>query len=163
MQDVCTNTEKCANCASEFHSTADCSRAPKCVSCGNSSSHLSSSPTCPAFLCKSEALVEHYPENAMPYYLTKENWTWSTSSPHPLTMVAPLPAPSLVNSSLLAKQVKHKTALAGTLPLPFCSPDCAEQIMAGQKSGENPLCRMCGALSWQQLPLLTHVLTSPFH
>jgi hypothetical protein len=122
MQDICINAEKCANCASEFHSTANCSRAPKCTSCSDDSSHLSSSPTFPVFLHKSEALVECYPENAMPYHPTKENWTRSTSPPNPLTMVASLPAHKQTcshqqQSSGQASQAQNNTSRSLAPPL----------------------------------------------
>ena len=96
-QDVCTGIAKCSNCSSESHSSINCSSAPKCVSCGNGSSHPSSSPSCPAFMHKSDALVDRYPENAMPYFPTNESWTWAAAPSNPSPAPFPLPPPQLAN------------------------------------------------------------------
>jgi hypothetical protein len=97
-QDVCTSFERCSICASEFHSSSGCTNTPKCVSCGDGSAHPSSSPACPTFIRKCEALDERYPENAMPYFPTNESWTWATSpsNPPPPTL-SPLPPPQQAN------------------------------------------------------------------
>ena len=66
MQDLCIGVAKCANCTSESHSTDKCDRSPSCMSCGLSSQHPSSSPSCPSFIKKCEALDNRFPENTMP-------------------------------------------------------------------------------------------------
>jgi hypothetical protein len=96
-QDTCISVVRCSNCASDSHGSSDCSKTPKCVSCGEGSSHPSTSLTCPAFLRKSEALVERFPENSMPYYPTNESWTWATSPANPPPSTSPLPPPQQSN------------------------------------------------------------------
>jgi hypothetical protein len=96
IQDACIGVEKCANCASENHSSTECSNSwtPNCVSCGVGSTHPSTSPKCPTFIKKCEALDERFPENAMPYFPTKEAWTWAASPvnpPRPSSPSPPLP------------------------------------------------------------------------
>ena len=81
FKDGCHNNERCAHCASESHSSANCDRsnAPSCAACGDRSNHPASSPTCPTFLAKQKALLQRFPENSMPYYPTGERWTWAQS------------------------------------------------------------------------------------
>ena len=74
-QDACIGIDKCANCASESHRSDKCDRAPSCVSCGPGSRHPSTFAACPAFIKKSEALDGCFPENTMPYFPAKEDWT----------------------------------------------------------------------------------------
>jgi hypothetical protein len=123
MQDACIGVEKCSNCASEFHSSNDCTRAPKCVSCGEGSSHPSSSPTCPTFTRKSEALDEHFPENSMPYFPTSENWTWAMAPSNPPTSTSPLPPPQQSNpcqpnSLRPVRQAAHRSGRGQLHPQP---------------------------------------------
>lgn len=94
IRNVCKTTERCAHCASESHTTADCppNRPPHCVSCGPDSNHASSSRTCPSFIHKSEALDARYPENGMPYFPTGERWTWAPAPPK-LSISPPKPQP----------------------------------------------------------------------
>ena len=101
VHDTCTGIEKCSKCTSEFHTANSCIGMPKCVSCGEGSSHPSSAPTCPTFIRKCTALDERYPENAMPYFPTNENWTWA-ASPSPPSIPSPsspsfLPPPQQAN------------------------------------------------------------------
>jgi hypothetical protein len=97
IQEACINTAKCANCSSESHTSNNCSRAPKCVSCSEGSSHPSTAPTCPTFIRKCAALDDRYPENAMPYFPTNENWTWATSPSNPPPSAALSPPPQQAN------------------------------------------------------------------
>ena len=83
MQDSCIGVAKCVNCSSESHSADKCDRSPSCVSCGPSSQHPSSSPSCPSFIKKCEALDSRFPENTMPYYPSKDSWTWAASPSNP--------------------------------------------------------------------------------
>ena len=89
-------SKKCTNCSSEFHKSDKCDRSPSCVSCGPSSNHPSSSTTCPLFTRICEMLNGHYPKNAMPYFLSREVWTWATvpTNPPPLPK-APHNTPSM--------------------------------------------------------------------
>ena len=80
---MCIGVKKCANCRSKFHHTDKCDRAPNCISCGKGSNHPSTSPLCPMFLRKCEALNGQFPENTMPYFPSKEGWTWETSPTNP--------------------------------------------------------------------------------
>jgi len=95
IKDACISIERCATCASEFHSSSNCinSNCPKCVSCSDGSTHPSTSQTCPSFLRKCDALDSRFPENTMPYYPTKERWTWVLKPPNP-DRPPPLPASS---------------------------------------------------------------------
>ena len=53
----------------------------------------STSPSCPTFLRKCEALDGHFPVNAMPYYPSKESWTWAAAPANP-----PPPLPQEANA-----------------------------------------------------------------
>jgi hypothetical protein len=97
MQDTCIGVKKCSNCASKSHGSIDCNRAPKCVSCGDGSSHPSSSLTCPTFTRKSNALDERFPENTMPYFPTSESWTWAMSPSNLPSSTSSLPPPQQSN------------------------------------------------------------------
>src|ERR1700722_14901156 len=85
FRDGCYNKERCAHCASETHTTANCdsSNAPSCAACGEGSNHPAASPTCPTFLAKQKSLLQRFPENSMPYYPTGERWTWAQNPPNP--------------------------------------------------------------------------------
>ena len=96
-QDSCIGVERCTNCASEFHQTARYDRSPACVSCGPGSQHPSTSPTCPSFMQKCDALDQHFPENAMPYFPSIETWTWAAAPANPPPPDNPLPPPQLAN------------------------------------------------------------------
>lgn len=80
----CRNSERCGTCASGAHDTARCTSKsePKCVSCGPTSSHASTSRECGAFLEKCQNLDNKYPENRMFFYPTSERWTWVTDETH---------------------------------------------------------------------------------
>jgi hypothetical protein len=97
IQEACIGVEKCANCTSEFHSTNNCDRTPKCVSCRDSSTHPSTSPSCPTFIHKCEALDECYPENAMLYFPTNKKWTWASSPTNLPLPTSSLPPPQQPN------------------------------------------------------------------
>ena len=100
MQDSCIGVAKCVNCSSESHSADKCDRSPSCVSCGPSSQHPSLSPSCPSFIKKCEALDNRFPKNAMPYYPSKDGWTWAASpsnQPPPREAPPPLLQPSNPN------------------------------------------------------------------
>ena len=73
-QDTCIGVDRCSNCSSEFHHWDKCDRAPAYVLCGAGSNHPSTSPTCPTFLRKCDALDGCFPENTMPYFPSKEGW-----------------------------------------------------------------------------------------
>jgi hypothetical protein len=96
-QDACIGIERCSTCASESHSSRDCNKTPKCVSCGDGSTHPSTSPACPTFIHKSEALDGRCPENSMPFFPTDESWTWATSSTNPPPPTSSLPPPQQSN------------------------------------------------------------------
>ena len=96
-QDACIGIEKCPTCVSESHSSRDCNKPPKCVSCGEGSSHPSTLLTCPTFIRKSEVLDGHCPENAMPFFPMDESWTWATSPTNPPPPTSPLPPPQQAN------------------------------------------------------------------
>ena len=101
--------EKCANCSSEFHQMDKCDRAPACVSCGRASNHPSTSPACPMFLRKCEALDGHFPKNTMPYFPSREGWTWPaspTNPPQPQKM--PTPQPQLANPNHHSIWLQHQ-------------------------------------------------------
>ena len=95
-QDACIGVEKCANCASEFHQSANCDRPPACVSCGPSSQHPSTSSTCPTFMQKCDALDLRFPENSMPYFPSTETWTWAAAPANPPPPSTSLPPPPAV-------------------------------------------------------------------
>ena len=100
VQDTCIGVEKCTNCGSEFHHTDKCDRAPNCVSCSKGSNHPSTSPLCPTFLRKCKALDGQYPENTMPYFLSKEGWAWEASPTNPLPPAARNSRPTIPASKL---------------------------------------------------------------
>ena len=79
IQDSCIGIERCTNCASEFHKADTCDRVLACILCGPDSRHLSTSLNCPTFLNKCDALDQQFPENAMPYFLVGDSWTWATA------------------------------------------------------------------------------------
>jgi hypothetical protein len=85
FKDSCPNEERCANCASDSHPTADCnaSNPPSCAACADGSNHTASSPNCPTFIAKQKALLQRFPENTMPYYPTEERWTWVQNPANP--------------------------------------------------------------------------------
>ena len=83
IQDMGIEVEKCTNCGSKFHHTDKCDRTPNCVSCGKGSNHPSTSPLCPTFLKKCEALDSQFPKNTMPYFSSKEGWTWEAAPTNP--------------------------------------------------------------------------------
>jgi hypothetical protein len=99
FKDSCPNEERCANCASDSHSTADCnnSNTPSCAACADGSNHTASSPNCPTFIAKQKALLQRFPENTMPYYPTEERWTWvqNPANPERPSSPAPLDQPRL--------------------------------------------------------------------
>ena len=82
-QDNCMGVKKCANCASEFHRSDKCDRSPSCVSCGPGSNHPSTSASCPSLARRCEALDGCFPENAMPYFPSREDWTWASVPTNP--------------------------------------------------------------------------------
>ena len=90
-QDTCIGVDRCSNCSSEFHQVDKCDSAPACVSCSAGSKHPSTSSSCPTFLRKCEALNSRFPENTMPYYPSKESWTWAAAPANP----PPLPPQEL--------------------------------------------------------------------
>jgi hypothetical protein len=96
-QDSCIRLERCANCASEFHRADKCDRQPCCVACGPGSQHPSTSPACPAFMQKCDALDGRFPENAMPYFPSNDSWTWATAPSNPPPPDIPLPPPQQAN------------------------------------------------------------------
>jgi hypothetical protein len=83
IRDSCTSIDRCAICTSEFHAATDCINKdrPKCVSCGDGSTHPSTSHTCPTYTRKLQELDARSPENAMPYFPTEESWTWVMNPP----------------------------------------------------------------------------------
>jgi hypothetical protein len=93
FRDNCRNNEHCGHCASESHASTNCDRAnaPSCAVCGDGSNHPASSPTCPTFLVKQKALLQHFPENSMPYYPTEERWTWAQAPSNPEKPSSPPP------------------------------------------------------------------------
>ena len=61
------------------HAQVNCmsnSNALSCAACGDGSNHPASCPICSTFIAKQKALLQCFPENMMPYYPTKERWTW---------------------------------------------------------------------------------------
>ena len=115
-RDACIGVEKCANCASKSHTTNNCPNAwtPKCVSCGVGSTHPSTSPKCPSFIKKCEALDERFPENTMPYFPTSEAWTWASTPvnpPRPSSPNPPLPMRS--NPRLRSPRSTHQSSHQG--------------------------------------------------
>ena len=94
FQDVCTNMERCATCASDSHTAASCdnSNTPSCAACGDGSNHPATSPICPTFLAKQKTLLQRFPENTMPYYPTEERWTWVQNPANPERPSSPLPS-----------------------------------------------------------------------
>ena len=93
IQDTCIGVDRCSNCSSEFHQADKCDSAPSCISCRAGSKHPSTSPCCPTFLRKCEALDGRFPENAMPYYPSKGSWTWAATPANP-----PPPPPQEANA-----------------------------------------------------------------
>jgi hypothetical protein len=93
FKDACPNKERCALCASDTHTSTNCSNsnAPSCAACGDGSGHPASSPICPTFLAKQKALLQRFPENSMPYYPTGERWTWAQNPTNPDRPQSPLP------------------------------------------------------------------------
>jgi hypothetical protein len=81
FKDSCPNIERCTTYTSDSHSSAQCNNSnhPACAACGVGSNHPATSPNCPTFLSKQKSLLQHFPENAMPYYPTEERWTWVQS------------------------------------------------------------------------------------
>ena len=75
--------KRCSNCSSKFHQSDKCDRSPTCVSCSPGSNHPSTSPNCPTFLRKCNALDRHFPENTMPYFPSRDSWTWAASPANP--------------------------------------------------------------------------------
>ena len=110
IQDSCIGTERCANCASEFHIADTCDRAPACVSCGPDSRHPSTSPACPTFVSKCNALDGRFPENSMPYFPSTSPWTWAAAPTNPPPPETPLPPPQLASSRQRAVRPERQTS-----------------------------------------------------
>ena len=117
MQDLCIGVAKCANCTSESHSADKCDRSPSYVSCGPSSQHPSSSPSCPSFIKKCEALDNRFPENTMPYYLSRDSWTWAASPSNPPPLQQPA-NPNHHSVRLIRQRPQHKEVRFDISPPP---------------------------------------------
>jgi hypothetical protein len=155
--------EKCSNCASKSHSLNNCNRAPKCVSCGEESSHPSSSPSCPTFIRKSEALDERFPENSMPYFPMNESWTWalSPSNPPPLLSHFPHLSPPTHVSQTSVRFVKLHIGMAEAIHIHIRNPALSHVrlITAGPASVVKPHSRVHGVHSPCPPPPLQSTLT----
>ena len=87
IQDACIGIEKCANCASESHHSDKCNRPPLLHFLWpwlQSPKHFGIMPN------KCEALDSRFPENTMPYFPAKEDWTWAAL---PSNLPPPLESP----------------------------------------------------------------------
>ena len=74
--------EICARCG-ENHRTNTCSSTiTKCTPC-NEYGHTSSDRACPTLQRKCRDYETNHPENALPFFPSKESWTWEASPPQP--------------------------------------------------------------------------------
>ena len=134
IHSACLSDEKCAFCASNDHTTADChpNQRPCCVSCGPDSNHASSSCICLTFKGKCDALDARYPENSMPYFPTGEHWTCARAPPklsntppqlQPLLQPQPQPEPHSQSQLQLQSQSQpqpHHAQDTGWQQAPSC-------------------------------------------
>lgn len=69
--------DTCGTCGANGHRTNDCTSTGKvfCVSCGLDD-HPSWANHCPVFLRKSEDLDRRHPENGLPFFPTRDPWTF---------------------------------------------------------------------------------------
>ena len=170
---MCIGVDRCSNCSSKFHRVDKCDRAPTCVSCGARSNHASTSPTCPTFLKKCNALNGHFPENAMPYYPLKEGCTWAAVPANP-----PPPPPQESKASQFqqvnpghcsicpqhqksrCKEVQFEDPPPASQAQPHQVDDRWSTVCQRQSSPSNvnvkPPLQTSGVLS-RTLPLITHV------
>jgi hypothetical protein len=176
IQDACIGVEKC-NCGSEFHRSDKCDRAPNCVSCGKGSNHPSTSPSCLTFLRKCEALDGRYPENTMPYFPSKEGWTWEASPANPPSRKNCSPrhsskqAPTNVPFTHSVKCHVAKKSDSRTFPHHHRS-KCARWTMVGHQCTTvkghpnvvgNPQSQTCGDLNKAPMPITTPNLSLTVH
>ena len=82
-RDSCIRVERYLNCSSEFHQSDKCNRSPTCVLCSPGFNHPSTFPNCPTFLRKCDALDGCFPKTTMPYFPSKDSWTWAASPANP--------------------------------------------------------------------------------
>lgn len=108
--------DTCGHCGEVgSHWTKDCNNKEKlhCVSC-KSDTHASWSRQCPVFVKKCEELDKRTPENNLPFFPSKESWTW-TPNVSPPTVLERHP-PQIIQkekSQRERKQQKHKSAITG--------------------------------------------------
>jgi hypothetical protein len=74
--------DRCGTCGARDHRTSLCvSPATFCVNC-DSENHTSWSRNCPTFVRKCHEFDAKHPENSLPYYPSKESWTWAPIPQH---------------------------------------------------------------------------------
>jgi hypothetical protein len=88
----------CGTCGSSNHKTNNCDSTgqKKCISC-NADDHTSWDRNCPTFLRKCEEQNMQNQENVMPFFPSKEEWSWSLNPPPQSTIV--MQAPSFLDQA----------------------------------------------------------------
>ena len=110
---ACEKTDdKCGTCGGG-HRTNSCSSSgtPYCVPCG-AAGHASWDRKCPTFEKKCRELDEKYPDNSLPFFPSKELWTWAPEPPKST------PAPSFFDSALCNSQPSQRNGPQQTT-IPF--------------------------------------------
>ena len=97
VSECLADKDTCGSCG-EAHRTNACTNKGKvfCVSCGDRS-HPSWDRTCPEFSRRCATRDERNPENAMPFFPTKHDWTL-TARPHRIPLDERFPGKYAVNS-----------------------------------------------------------------
>ena len=69
--------DRCGTCGARDHHTSLCASSTTfCANC-ESEDHTSWSRNCPTFVRKCHEFDSKHPENSLPYYPSKEPWTWA--------------------------------------------------------------------------------------
>ena len=132
-------------------------------------------PACPTFLRKCEALDGHFPENTMPYFPSRESWTWAvspTNPPQPQGMSTPQLQLANPNHHSIRPQRQNRCCKEVRFEIPpLLTPRSilGRQMRAGPQSGtvsshlkgnSRPPSWTSGAPN-RPLPQLTTTLTNP--
>jgi hypothetical protein len=71
--------DRCGTCGARDHRTSVCASSSEfCANC-ETEGHTSWSRNCPTFVRKCQEFDAKHPENSLPYYPSKEPWTWASA------------------------------------------------------------------------------------